>query len=214
MFSEANKKKFRENRKIIFAILGGFISLSLIVFFVFVLPNREESPEKKAARHAKEDAAAMEKLNSRPKLAPAETNTSASYGASENPLVNHEKRAEIEAFASMNKNGFLATIDVDEPRVRGMRLIKIIGDKWFFATSKSKATSTQIRNNSNVEWISYSPNTNETVRIFGAAYPVEDESIKMAAIRDVPALTKKYSDSLSVLELFYIVPVDASIYKP
>ena len=83
----------------------------------------------------------------------------------------------------------MATVADGMPRVRGMSLIQIIDDKWYFATSKKKAVSKQIRDYPYAEWMAYDEN-NVSLRVLGKITIVDDLEIKQQAVNDVPSLQR------------------------
>jgi len=83
-------------------------------------------------------------------------------------------------FEHINRNQafFLATMDGNQPRVRGMHLFRADEDGIIFHTSAIKDVCRQIIANPRVELCSYDFQANVQVRVTGTLEKVEDQALK------------------------------------
>jgi pyridoxamine 5'-phosphate oxidase len=73
---------------------------------------------------------------------------------------------------------FVATIDGNEPRVRGMEIFRVDENGIIFYTSKPKDVCKQLTQNPNVEICVFEPQSGLQVRIRGKMETVEDNQLK------------------------------------
>jgi len=85
-----------------------------------------------------------------------------------------------ELYELMNRNPVfhLATIDGDQPRVRGMFLFRADQDGILFHTGAMKPLYRQVRETPNVELCFFDPKSNLQVRVSGSLEIVEDHALK------------------------------------
>lgn len=86
----------------------------------------------------------------------------------------------FDVFDLMNRNPafFLATVEEDQPRVRGMMLFRADEAGIIFHTSAMKDLYKQISRNPKVELCFYDPKVNTQLRISGVLEIVEDNELK------------------------------------
>ncbi len=208
---EITFEKLVRFRKLIITIFLIFISIAATILIVENMKSEDEKDKKKKKEQPRQEVSIADQLAGTPMV---EAMTSATDKAGRNPLENQEELIEIQAFATKHKTvGYLATVEDGIPRVRGLSMIKIIGGRWFFATSKLKGVSKQIRKYPYAEWITYDRNSNVSLRVLGKVTTVEDRAIKMQAINDVPVLEAAYWDKVDTeFELFYMDIIEANWY--
>ncbi|OPZ86669.1 MAG: Pyridoxine/pyridoxamine 5'-phosphate oxidase [bacterium ADurb.Bin429] len=98
------------------------------------------------------------------------------------------QRDEIYAFLNANPICYLATIDGDRPRVRGMMLFKADADGLLFHSGGTKAMIHQIEANPHVEVCFFSQQDNVQVRVSGMAEFVVDIAVKQVMVAERPFL--------------------------
>ncbi len=86
-------------------------------------------------------------------------------------------RDEILDFLRANPICFLATVDGDHPRVRGMMLYITADGRIIFHTGKGKNLTAQLSQNCAVEFCSFDPKANVQVRVSGAAEFIDDQAL-------------------------------------
>lgn len=91
-------------------------------------------------------------------------------------------------FANENPTCFLATIDKDQPRVRGMQLYRADETGFYFSTGTPKDIYRQLSENSNAEICFYSPKENKTIRIQGKVEFLNDMKLKNEILEARPYL--------------------------
>lgn len=208
--SEKTQKKFAKHKKLIYSLLLSFAIIEIIVLVTFPRNETEQIKEKKR----KEQAAQIEaKANANAAEQGPETYSHATDEEPSNKMKTEESNIEVYQFANKNKkHGLLATVENGMPRVRGMSLIKIIDKKWYFATSKKKAVSKQIREHPYAEWITYDQH-NVSLRVLGKITIVEDLEIKQQAVDDIPSLKAAYGDKIATeFDLFYMEVSEVNWY--
>ena len=209
---ESTFNKLVRFKKLIIGIFSIFILIAAAILFMEKLDTPEDQ-EEKAEKKVKpqEQTSIAEKLASAPAV---EAMTSATDVNGQEPINDPEKLIEIRTFASKNKAiGFMATIDEGMPRVRGISLVKIIDGRWFFATSKLKGISKQIRQHPYAEWITFDRTSNVSLRVLGKITTVEDLPIKQQAINDIPVLEAAFGNKIETeFELFYMDVIEAHWY--
>ena len=84
----------------------------------------------------------------------------------------------FEAINNINYPLFLATVENDEPRVRGMMLYRADENGIIFHTGVFKDVYNQIVNNPNAQLCFYNPETNIQIRVRGKLEIVEDNNLK------------------------------------
>ena len=86
-------------------------------------------------------------------------------------------RDEILDFLRANPICFLATVDGDHPRVRGMMLYITADGRIIFHTGKGKNLTAQLSQNCAVEFCAFDPKANMQVRVSGAAEFIDDRAL-------------------------------------
>ena len=82
---------------------------------------------------------------------------------------------DVVAFAKENPATFIATIDGDQPRVRGFLTVFFDGDdRFYFTTGSTKRVYGQISKNPNVELAYFTPDFQKTMRVAGRIEVIED----------------------------------------
>lgn len=97
---------------------------------------------------------------------------------------------------------YLATVDVDQPRVRPMGFAGNRDGKLSFGTSNKKEMFKQMKANPKIE-ICASMN-GKWLRIYGKVGFNPDKSAREQAIETVPFLKDKYSADDGIFEIFYL----------
>lgn len=87
-------------------------------------------------------------------------------------------KAEILDFLNSNPVCHLATIDGDQPRVRGMLMYRADENGILFHTGSFKDLYKQMQQNPNVELCFSSADSSKQVRVSGKAEFIEDHSLK------------------------------------
>ncbi len=87
-------------------------------------------------------------------------------------------RAEILAFLNANPACHLATVDRNQPRVRGMLMYRADENGILFHTGTNKDLFRQLVANPHVEFCFNDFKTNQQVRVSGVAERVEDRKLK------------------------------------
>ena len=98
------------------------------------------------------------------------------------------QRDDIYAFLNAHPLCYLATIDGDRPRVRGMMLVKADADGLLFHAGGAKAMIQQLAANPRVEVCFFSQQENVQVRVSGIAEFVDDLAMKQAMVAERPFL--------------------------
>ena len=107
---------------------------------------------------------------------------------------------------------YLATTDVNQPRVRPFGTALLYEDKIYILTAKSKDVSKQIENNSKFE-ISTMDKNERWIRVSGAL--VEDNRIEVhkAMLDKYPHLRENYKEGDSNTNTLYLSVSKATIYS-
>ena len=95
-------------------------------------------------------------------------------------------KKEIIQFINENQACQLATVEGNQPRVRGMMTYRADEQGILFHTGTTKDLYKQLKANPKVELCYFSPKTNEQIRISGTAEPVEDQKLKEEIVANRP----------------------------
>ncbi len=95
---------------------------------------------------------------------------------------------EIIKFANENPACFMATVDNDQPRVRGMLLFSCDENGFIFSTGKPKNIYKQLEKNPKLEICFYSAAQNRMMRVSGKAEFLDDISLKAKILEARPYL--------------------------
>lgn len=95
---------------------------------------------------------------------------------------------DVYEFANINPLCYLATVDVDQPRVRAF-VMWYAGDAGFyFSTTREKHVTKQIIANPKVEICFYATQTGAMMRAAGKAVILDDLELKKRLLEDLPYL--------------------------
>ncbi|MDR2353402.1 MAG: pyridoxamine 5'-phosphate oxidase family protein [Deltaproteobacteria bacterium] len=108
---------------------------------------------------------------------------------------------------------FLATTELDQPRVRPFGTFFIYEGKIYFQTAKKKKVSKQLHTNPKIEICAYD-GKGSFIRIQATA--VEDERIeaKQYALDQFPELKSQYKADDGNTEVFYLKDATATLEAP
>jgi len=95
-------------------------------------------------------------------------------------------------FANANPVAWLATVDGDQPRVRGMGMWYADETGFYFQTATMKDLVRQLRENSNVEFAFFKPEemVGTMLRVSGEIEFLDDVEIKKKVLSDRPFLSE------------------------
>ena len=114
-------------------------------------------------------------------------------------------KEDVMQFINANPACFLATVDEDRPRVRGMLMYRADNEGILFHTGEAKDLYRQILKNPRAEVCFISPDNRIQVRVSGTAEIVEDMDLKRAIVNDRdflrPIVAQTGYDSLKVIRL-------------
>ncbi|NYB51384.1 MAG: pyridoxamine 5'-phosphate oxidase family protein [Methanobacteriaceae archaeon] len=98
--------------------------------------------------------------------------------------------ADCVKFANENPVAWLATVDGDQPRVRGMGMWFADETGFYFQTAAMKDLVRQLKENSKVEFAFHKPDemAGTMLRVAGEAELLDDPEIKKRVIEDRPFL--------------------------
>ena len=114
----------------------------------------------------------------------------------------------VESFLKEAETYYLATVDVDQPRVRPFGTIHIFEDKLYIQTGKVKDVSKQIHANPKVEICAFKDGT--WLRLCGTL--VEDDRIEAreSMLEAYPMLKNMYAADDGNTEVFYFKDATAT----
>jgi len=92
-------------------------------------------------------------------------------------------------FANENATCYLATVEVDQPRVRAMAMWYADETGFYFQSQSVKALYKQIQENNKVEVYFCTPNFNKIMRVSGKVKIIEDMAVRKKCIEERPFLT-------------------------
>jgi len=95
---------------------------------------------------------------------------------------------EILKFLNDHPASFLATLEGDQPRVRGMGLVKADEKGLLYQTADVKDLWKQVEKNRKMEACFWDPQANITIRVTGVAEVIEDEAVKEEIVAKRPFL--------------------------
>jgi uncharacterized pyridoxamine 5'-phosphate oxidase family protein len=120
---------------------------------------------------------------------------------------------EILNFLEETKTFYLATVDVDKPKVRPFGFVMEFEGKLYFSTSESKPSFQQLKANPNIE-ISAANINNEWLRLSGEAVFDTRSNVKEKLFEVAPHLRKLYDQPDSpTIAPFYIKNGEATFYS-
>lgn len=113
-------------------------------------------------------------------------------------------------FLRKSKVYFLATVDVDQPKLRPFGTIAIFEGKLYIQTAKSKEVSKQIQQNSKVEISAFSEG--EWIRITGKLVRDDRIEAKTYMLEEYPNLKNRYSAEDDNTEVLYFKDAIVGLY--
>lgn len=116
---------------------------------------------------------------------------------------------EIAAFLEKEGYFYLATCDLDSPRVRPIKYVFIVDNKLLFVTSAKKGTYQQLMKNHKVELSRTAADKQSYLRFKGSAELCNDPAIKAKLIEMEPLFSKKFGDDQAI---FLVKPEMAGIF--
>ncbi len=122
-------------------------------------------------------------------------------------------KTEILDFLRANPICFLATVEGDHPRVRGMMLYISADGRIIFHTGKVKQLTQQLSQNCAVEFCAFDPKTNTQIRVNGAADFIDDPAVHeelVAARPFLKAIIEKFG--ADAMPLFQIAHPQATVW--
>ncbi len=93
-------------------------------------------------------------------------------------------REEVLAFIQENPACFIATMDGDQPRVRGFLTVLFGDGKLYFTTGTMKSVYDQLVKNPKVELCYHTPDYSKTLRIAGKVEIVDDLAKKQQLVNE------------------------------
>lgn len=121
-------------------------------------------------------------------------------------------KEEILEFVKANPGCYLATVEDNQPHVRGMMMYRADGKGIVFHTAKSKDLSKQIMKNPLVEICFNSPKKDVQVRVNGKAVIKDDIEFKKEIVNARPFLKPMIADGYDNLIVFQVVDCVAQIW--
>jgi pyridoxamine 5'-phosphate oxidase len=97
-------------------------------------------------------------------------------------------KQEIIDFLKANEAGYLATVENDEPRVRGMAHYITADGRIVYHTGTGKDLAKQVPNGAVVEMCVFEPQSMTQVRVRGAVETLNDQALKEQIVADRPFL--------------------------
>jgi len=121
---------------------------------------------------------------------------------------------EILDFIRANPACHLATLEGDQPRVRGMMLYRVDESGIIFHTGNGKALWKQLLTNPKVEVCFLDAKVNVQVRVEGVAEPIADAALKEEILRERPFLKPIVEAfGLDSLAVFRVKPLRAALWS-
>ena len=96
---------------------------------------------------------------------------------------------------------FLATVEVDQPRVRPFGTVLLCDGKLYIQTGKSKDVSKQIAANNKVELCACKDG--QWVRVCGELVNDDSRDVKVAMLEKMPSLKGSYSPDDDNMQMLY-----------
>ena len=93
-------------------------------------------------------------------------------------------KEEVLAFVRENPACFIATMDGDQPRVRGFLTVLFDDGKLYFTTGTMKSVYSQLAKNPKIELCYCSPDFRKTLRIAGTIEIVDDLAKKQQLVNE------------------------------
>ena len=118
-----------------------------------------------------------------------------------------------EIYELLKKAGtyFIATCEVNQPRVRPFGTIHIYDGRLYFQTGKVKAVSRQLHANPKVELCAMVDG--KWLRVEGTAVEDDDRAARVSMLEAYPSLQKMYSPDDGNTEVWYLRNVTAVLYS-
>lgn len=118
-------------------------------------------------------------------------------------------------FANQNPSSYFATIDGDQPRVRGMLMWKADKTGFYYSTGASKDIYRQLKANPKVELCFFDAKSKnmDQMRITGKAEFVEDMKIREKLVEERPFLKQMgYGADSPTLIVIRVIPFTATFW--
>jgi pyridoxamine 5'-phosphate oxidase len=93
-------------------------------------------------------------------------------------------KEEVLAFVQENPACFIATVDGDQPRVRGFLTVLFGDGKLYFTTGTMKSVHSQLVKNPKIELCYFTPDFRKTLRISGQIEIVDDLAKKRQLVSE------------------------------
>jgi uncharacterized pyridoxamine 5'-phosphate oxidase family protein len=124
-------------------------------------------------------------------------------------------KEEILDFITKNPTCYIATIDGNQPRVRGLLMYHADEDGILFQTWSNKDIYRQIQQNPNVELCFVSHNGSKQVRIAGKAEFIDDQKLKEEIV-DKRSFIKPWVEEMGydVMKVFKVINCVATVWTP
>jgi pyridoxamine 5'-phosphate oxidase len=103
-------------------------------------------------------------------------------------------KEEIITFINANRDGFLATVDGDKPRVRAIGVVKADENGIIIEVSTFKNVYKQIAANPNVEYCFFNPQQRIQIRVSGTVETLDDRKLKDEIIAMRPFLKQRVKE--------------------
>jgi len=104
-----------------------------------------------------------------------------------------------------NPVGVFATQDGNKVKTRVFQYLFSDGNKVYFCTNSEKSVYSQMKNNPNVSFCTYTQNFNPVLSINGKAIFVEDIALKAKALDENPPIKGIYkTPDNPIFKIFYI----------
>lgn len=124
-------------------------------------------------------------------------------------------KKEILDFINKNPTCFVATIDGNRPRVRGLLMYQADEDGILFQTWSNKDIYKQIMQNPNVELCFVNPDGSKQVRIFGKAEFIEDQNLKEEIVNKRSFIKPWVEErGYDVMKIFKVTDCMATVWTP
>lgn len=121
-------------------------------------------------------------------------------------------KEEILAFINSNPGCYLATVEDNQPHVRGMMMYKADDKGIIFHTHKNKDLNKQLVKNPLVEVCYNSPKRDVQVRVKGKAVMKNDLEFKKQLVNDRPFLKDQMANDYDNLIVFTVTECVAQIW--
>lgn len=119
----------------------------------------------------------------------------------EREIKNMQNIERVCQFLTDAETYFLATVEVDQPRVRPFGTVLLCDGKLYIQTGKAKDVSKQIAANNKVELCAYKDG--QWVRVCGELVNDDSRDVKVAMLEKMPNLKGSYSPDDDNMQMLY-----------